>query len=73
MDIGTSKYQWRTEMHYNPSIDTQSYGECYGCLRRCSVGSMFSQSISNGSRSTSGSLFPSYAGDGIGIRGCNEN
>ena len=67
-----SGYNWQEKSVYNPSIDSQKYGSCYGLLRRVRLGGPWDDGGSCGSRCAACNFFSSAAWGNIGSRGSSE-
>ena len=67
-----SGYSWNNISVYNSSIDSQSYGSCYGLLRRFFVGASWDIGSICGSRALNGSYFGSARSGNIGCFGASE-
>lgn len=64
-----NSYGWVTNPVYNPNVDSQSYGSCYGLLRRLVVGGYWGHSSACGSRCVFANPFGVYVVASFGGRG----
>ena len=63
-------YSWWQQFTYNPSVDPQKYGNCYGAIRRLVSGGAWSNSTNSGSRCIVGNSFPTRFDSDAAVRGC---
>lgn len=67
-----SGYNWQEKSVYNPSIDSQKYGSCFGLLRRALLGGNWGDGGYCGSRCVYCTDFSAAAGGSGGSRGSSE-
>lgn len=72
-DYWLSGYAWQTKPVYNPNCDTQSYGSCFGLLRRLLLGGSWGASAYCGSRCVPAFNFGTCLNADFGSRGCATN
>ena len=68
-----NSYSWVANPVYNPNCDTQSYGSCYGLLRRLVVGGSWSASSYCGSRCVFANHFGAVVAAAVSSRGCSKS
>lgn len=67
-----SNYSWQSKPVYNSVYDSQTYGSCFGLLRRVILGADWGDGASCGSRSASCRYFSSYGNSDCSSRGASE-
>ena len=67
-----SGYNWQEKSVYDPSIDSQKYGSCYGLLRRVQLGGNWGDGGNCGSRCARCYNFSASAAGDRGSRGSSE-
>lgn len=67
-----SGYSWQTKSVYNSAYDSQTYGSCYGLLRRVFLGARWDDGTSCGSRSANCDHFSSDGDSYCSSRGASE-
>ena len=72
-NISGGGYQWIQFPTYHPDIDPQSYGLCYGAIRRPCAGGDWNDSARSGSRFIMAANFPTRINVDLTGRGCNKS
>lgn len=67
-----SGYNWQTKSVYNSAYDSQTYGSCFGLLRRVLVGGDYGDGALCGSRSANCINFSSFGTSDYSSRGASE-
>ena len=67
-----SGYSWQNKSVYNSAYDSQTYGSCYGLLRRVLLGAYWDYGANCGSRSAACNAFSSRGDSGCSSRGASE-